>query len=92
MILLYVFRDVQTKVMSCSGRLICVQNCMYVLIYYFHTCLVHQLTQSLSDNSSLRKQTAQLNKHLQDAMDKFELISGEKVNLENFAETLQVSV
>lgn len=43
----------------------------------------------LSDNCGLRKENAQLRRHLDDAMDKFEMIIGEKVSLENFTEALQ---
>ncbi|XP_012946733.1 citron Rho-interacting kinase isoform X2 [Aplysia californica] len=48
-----------------------------------------ELTELLSDNCALRKENVKLGKHLQDAMDKFEIIIGEKVSLENFTEALQ---
>ena len=44
----------------------------------------------LSDNCGLRKENLQLRRHLDEAMDKFEMIIGEKVSLENFTEALQV--
>ncbi|XP_059174276.1 citron Rho-interacting kinase-like isoform X6 [Physella acuta] len=51
--------------------------------------LKEELTQALSENCSLRKENLKLRKHLDEAMDKFEMIIGEKVSLENFTEALQ---
>ncbi|CAL1534685.1 unnamed protein product, partial [Lymnaea stagnalis] len=51
--------------------------------------LKEELAQVLSDNCSLRKENLKLKRHLDEAMDKFEMIIGEKVNLENFTEALQ---
>ncbi|XP_055861655.1 citron Rho-interacting kinase-like isoform X2 [Biomphalaria glabrata] len=51
--------------------------------------LKEELTQALSENCSFRKENLKLKKHLDDAIDKFEMIIGEKVSLENFTEVLQ---
>ncbi|KAH9502428.1 hypothetical protein Btru_075657, partial [Bulinus truncatus] len=51
--------------------------------------LKEELTQVLSDNCTLRKENLKLKKHLDEAIDKFEMIFGEKVSLENFTEALQ---
>ena len=44
----------------------------------------------MTENQELRSKNLKLKQSLDEAMDKFELIFGEKVNLENFAEALQV--
>ncbi|GFS01402.1 citron Rho-interacting kinase [Elysia marginata] len=51
--------------------------------------LKEETARLLSDNCGLRKENLQLRRHLDEAMDKFEMIIGEKVSLENFTEALQ---
>ena len=44
----------------------------------------------MTENQDLRAKNLKLKHNLDEAMDKFEMIFGDKVNLENFAEALQV--
>ena len=50
-----------------------------------------QLSSKLTEIQELKTTNIKLRKHLDQAMDKFELIFGEKVSLENFTEALQVT-
>ncbi|KAL3857416.1 hypothetical protein ACJMK2_012090 [Sinanodonta woodiana] len=51
--------------------------------------LKEEVSNILTENQDLRSNNLKLKQNLEEAMDKFELIFGEKVNLENFAEALQ---
>ncbi|XP_071155729.1 citron rho-interacting kinase-like [Mytilus edulis] len=51
--------------------------------------LKEEISQLITENQELRKKSLKLKHGLEDAMDKFEMIFGEKVDLENFAEALQ---
>ncbi|KAK3596286.1 hypothetical protein CHS0354_030661 [Potamilus streckersoni] len=51
--------------------------------------LKEEISNILTENQDLRSKNLKLKQNLEEAMDKFELIFGEKVNLENFAEALQ---
>ncbi|CAC5384644.1 CIT [Mytilus coruscus] len=51
--------------------------------------LKEEISQLITENQELRKKNLKLKHGLEDAMDKFEMIFGEKVDLENFAEALQ---
>ncbi|XP_052093573.1 LOW QUALITY PROTEIN: citron Rho-interacting kinase-like [Mytilus californianus] len=51
--------------------------------------LKEEISQLITENQELRKRSLKLKHGLEDAMDKFEMIFGEKVDLENFAEALQ---
>ncbi|XP_025090318.1 citron Rho-interacting kinase-like isoform X2 [Pomacea canaliculata] len=51
--------------------------------------LKEEISQKITENNELKSTNIKLCKHLDQAMDKFELIFGEKVNLENFTEALQ---
>lgn len=49
------------------------------------------MSSKLTEIQELKTTNIKLRKHLDQAMDKFELIFGEKVSLENFTEALQVT-
>ncbi|XP_076434884.1 uncharacterized protein LOC143274829 [Babylonia areolata] len=51
--------------------------------------LKEELSSKMTEVQELKGTNIKLRKHLDQAMDKFELIFGEKVNLENFTEALQ---
>ena len=51
-----------------------------------------QISTKITEIQELRSKNLKLKQSLGEAMDKFEMIFGEKVDLENFAEALQVSV
>lgn len=53
---------------------------------------IFQISQLITENQELRKLNLKIKHNLEDAMDKFEMIFGEKVDLENFAEALQVNI
>lgn len=50
-----------------------------------------QISSKITEIQELRSKNLKLKQSLGEAMDKFEMIFGEKVDLENFAEALQVS-
>ena len=52
--------------------------------------LKEEISAKITEIQDLKTTNLKLRKHLDQAMDKFELILGEKVNLENFTEALQV--
>ena len=52
--------------------------------------MIFQISQLITENQELRKKNLKIKHNLEEAMDKFEMIFGEKVDLENFAEALQV--
>ena len=52
--------------------------------------LKEEISAKITEIQDLKTTNLKLRKHLDQAMDKFELIFGEKVNLENFTEALQV--
>jgi hypothetical protein len=49
-----------------------------------------QISSKITEIQDLRSKNLKLKQSLGEAMDKFEMIFGEKVDLENFAEALQV--
>ena len=51
-----------------------------------------QISKILTKNQEVRSENLTLKKNLDEAMNKFELIFGEKIDLENFAEAMQVLI
>ncbi|XP_046573007.1 citron Rho-interacting kinase-like, partial [Haliotis rubra] len=51
--------------------------------------LKEEISKILTENQELRGNNLKLRKNLDEAMDKFELIFGEKIDLENFTEAMQ---
>ena len=54
-------------------------------------CMVYfQISKILTENQETKTKNIKLRQNLEEAVDKLEIIFGEKIDLENFTETLQV--
>jgi len=52
--------------------------------------VVLQISKVLTENQDVKRRNIKLRQNLEEAVDKLEIIFGEKIDLENFTEALQV--
>jgi copper homeostasis protein CutC len=56
----------------------------------FFVVVFLQISKILTENQETKTKNIKLRQNLEEAVDKLEIIFGEKIDLENFTETLQV--